>query len=113
MVARQREAMRQKLKSEEGRAVYALRQQTIETLFGHLKGNLGFRRFHLRGVRGAATEWTVLCLAYNLKKWVRHACDDYRTPDPHSTMSRIARIAGTLLARCPGRPDPHALTYAF
>lgn len=51
-----------------GRAQYALRQQTIEPVFGILKEALGFRRFSLRGQAKVAQEWTLLTLAYNLHR---------------------------------------------
>ena len=36
-----------------GRAIYSKRKATVETVFGVIKEVLGFRRFHLRGLRGA------------------------------------------------------------
>jgi hypothetical protein len=29
---------------------------------------MGFRRFHLRGIKKAATEWTLITLAYNCRR---------------------------------------------
>lgn len=51
-----------------GRARYKLRQQTVEPIFGILKAVLGFRSFRLRSLAGAATEWTLVTLAYNLRR---------------------------------------------
>lgn len=39
-----------------------------EPVFGQVKFNLGFRRFRLRGVDKADGEWTLVCLAHNIKK---------------------------------------------
>ena len=36
--------------------------------FGVIKEVLGFRRFHLRGLRGAEGEWSLVCIAWNLKR---------------------------------------------
>ena len=43
--------MAAKLDSEEGRALYRLRQQTVEPVFGIIKAALGFTGFSLRGLR--------------------------------------------------------------
>ena len=44
------EAMAHRLKTPEGRALYALRKQTPEPVFGVIKSALGFRQFSLRGL---------------------------------------------------------------
>jgi hypothetical protein len=54
--------------TKEGRELYAQRKQTIEPIFGIIKETLGFRRFSLRGLEKAGTEWTLVTLAYNLKR---------------------------------------------
>lgn len=51
-----------------GRERYKLRQQTIEPVFGIIKAALGFRRFHLRGLGQVTHEWTLVTLAYNLRR---------------------------------------------
>ena len=43
-------------------------EQTVEPVFGIIKSVLGFRQFRLRGRAKAALEWTLVCLAYNLKR---------------------------------------------
>jgi transposase len=60
--------MREKLKTEAGRAMYGLRKQTVEPVFGIIKGALGFRRFLLRGLEKVTGEWSLVSLAYNLKR---------------------------------------------
>ena len=62
------EVMRHRLKTTAGKALYKLRQQTVEPVFGIIKGVLGFRQFRLRGQMKMALEWTLVCLAYNLKR---------------------------------------------
>jgi hypothetical protein len=42
-------AMKEKLASEEGRAIYARRATSVEPAFGIIKRVLGFRQFMLRG----------------------------------------------------------------
>lgn len=62
------EAMAAKLASEAGRALYKLRQQTVEPVFGIIKAVLGFTRFSLRGRGKVAGEWRLVALAYNCKR---------------------------------------------
>lgn len=61
-------AMAAKLESAEGRALYRLRQQTVEPVFGIIKAVLGFTRFSLRGRDKVAGEWDLVALAYNCKR---------------------------------------------
>ena len=62
------EAMAYKLKTLEGRALYALRKQTPEPVFGIIKSVLGFRQFSLRGLEKVRGEWSLVTLAWNLKR---------------------------------------------
>jgi len=61
-------AMAEKLASEQGRALYRLRQQTVEPVFGIIKAVLGFTGFSLRGLDKVAGEWDLVALAYNCKR---------------------------------------------
>ena len=61
-------AMGHRMKTPEGRALYAKRKSTVETVFGVIKEVLGFRRFHLRGLEAVQGEWTLVCMAWNLKR---------------------------------------------
>jgi len=63
-----RQIMEHRLATRAGRTLYAQRKQTIEPVFGILKAALGFRRFSLRGLTKVRTEWTLVTLAYNLKR---------------------------------------------
>ena len=47
------------------------RSVEVETVFGQIKGNLGYRRFLLRGTAKVSTEWGLLALGYNLKQIYR------------------------------------------
>ena len=60
--------MRDKLQSEAGKAIYKLRSQTVETVFGIIKEAIGFRSFRLRGMQKMQGEWELVCLAYNCKR---------------------------------------------
>jgi transposase len=65
-VATQR--MADRLSSDVGRARYRRRKAIVEPVIGWIKEVLGFRRFSLRGEAKARGEWTVVCLAINLKR---------------------------------------------
>ena len=62
------ETMKHKLKTQTGRALYALRKQTVEPAFGIVKSVMGFDQFLLRGLKKVQNEWTLVCLAWNLKR---------------------------------------------
>ncbi len=62
------EAMAHRLKTPEGRALYALRKQTPEPVFGIIKSALGFRQFSLRGLENVRGEWSLVTMAWNLKR---------------------------------------------
>ena len=62
------EAMAHRLKTPEGRALYALRKQTPEPVFGIIKSALGFRQFSLRGLEKARGEWSLVTMAWNIKR---------------------------------------------
>lgn len=56
------------LSSEEGQRLYAKRGTEVESLFGNLKGNMGFRRFVLRGKRKVLLELGLRLLGLNLRR---------------------------------------------
>ena len=62
------EAMAHRLKTPEGCALYALRKQTPEPVFGVIKSALGFRQFSLRGLDKVRGEWSLVTMAWNLKR---------------------------------------------
>jgi transposase len=62
------EVMAHRLKTKEGRELYALRKQTVEPAFGIIKEAIGFRRFLLRGLEKTSLEWTLVTTSYNIKR---------------------------------------------
>ncbi|RPI11651.1 MAG: IS1182 family transposase [Zetaproteobacteria bacterium] len=64
-------AMRAKLQTVAGHAVYALRKAIVEPVFGQIKGSRGFRRFAFRGLAKVRAEWQLICLTHNLLKLFR------------------------------------------
>ena len=61
-------AMSDTLKTEDAKAQYARRKQTIEPVFGIIKAAMGFTRFHLRGLVNVTAEWSLIALAYNCRR---------------------------------------------
>jgi transposase len=66
-----RERMERKLLTKRGRALYRLRSQTIEPIFGQIKTVRGCDRFMRRGHEAARSEWRLICGAHNLPKLFR------------------------------------------
>ncbi len=63
--------MREKLKTEAGRAVYKQRKLIVEPVFGQVKEARSFRRFSFRGLQKNQAEWALICLTHNLLKLFR------------------------------------------
>jgi hypothetical protein len=73
------EAMKYRLGTKEGKALYGKRKSTIEPTFGIIKHVLGFRQFLLRGVDAVNGEWDLVCIGYNVKKmYALSACTQCR-----------------------------------
>jgi hypothetical protein len=62
------EANAHRLRTRAGKARYAKRKATVETVFGIIKHVLGFRQFLLRGLRAVQGEWALVCTGWNLKR---------------------------------------------
>ena len=65
------EVMAHRLQTAAGKALYKLRKQTVEPVFGIIKEVLGFRQFLLRGRAKVELEWMLVCVSYNLKRMFR------------------------------------------
>jgi hypothetical protein len=62
------DCMKHRLRTAEGRQVYAKRKCTVEPTFGIIKSVLGFRQFLLRGLQAVRHEWTLVCIGWNVKR---------------------------------------------
>ena len=60
--------MKHRLKTKDGKALYAKRKCTVEPVFGVIKSVLGFRQFLLRGIENVRGEWDLVSIAWNLKR---------------------------------------------
>ena len=63
--------MKQKLKTEAGKALYKMRKAIVEPVFGQIKAARGIRAFLLRGMEKASAEWKLICATHNLLKLFR------------------------------------------
>jgi IS5 family transposase len=63
--------LREKLKTEIGRAIYKKRKAIIEPIFGRWQHNWGIRRLRLRGLAGFSVELHLLAIAHNMTKLFR------------------------------------------
>ena len=68
-----RDAMRSKLHTDAGRAIYKMRKAIVEPVFVQIKEQRRFRRFSLRGLTNVQAEWNLVCLTHNLLKLFRYA----------------------------------------
>jgi transposase len=61
-------AMAHRLQTKAGKALYALRKQIPEPVFGIIKSVMGFRQFSLRGLEKVRGEWKLVTMAWNIKR---------------------------------------------
>jgi transposase len=64
--ARERQAEKQK--DRPTRVLLSLRKEIVEHVFGIVKAVDGFRRFTVRGLEKAGAQWSLVCIAVNLRK---------------------------------------------
>jgi transposase len=60
--------MKHRLKTQDGRVLYGLRKQTVEPVFGIIKSVMGFRQFLLRGLDAVRGEWSLVSMAWNIRR---------------------------------------------
>jgi transposase len=60
--------MAHRLSTQPGRALYSLRKQTVEPVFGIIKRVMGWRQMSMRGLDKAQGEWSLVTTAWNIKR---------------------------------------------
>jgi transposase len=60
--------MAHRLKTPAGRALYGLRKQTPEPVFGIIKSVMGYRQCLLRGLENVQGEWNLVTMSWNIKR---------------------------------------------
>lgn len=87
------EAMRVRMDSEAGKAVYRKRFG-IEPVFAWFKWAGGFSRFRLRGKAGALTELRLLCIGHNIKQIIKYL----RSLSPDEARQRLTEALASLFS---------------
>jgi hypothetical protein len=57
-----------RLATQDGKALYARRKTTSEPVFGVIKHVMGFRQFLMRGIESVSGEWSLVSIAWNLRR---------------------------------------------
>ena len=109
---RVRHRMREKMTRPGCKALYGLRSQIIEPVFGQTKHDRGFRKFLLRGLNGATAEMSLMFLVHNLLKCLKKA-DFLASTDGTSNAREFTHWVCRLLGRFWGitsgwRPEARA-----
>ena len=60
--------MAHRLATKAGRALYGLRKQTVEPVFGIINRAMGWREMSMRGLDKARGEWSLVTMAWNIKR---------------------------------------------
>lgn len=82
-----RDRMERKLLTKDGSALYKLRSQMVEPVFGQIKAVRDCDTFMRRGLKAAQSEWRLICATHNLLKLFRNN----HTPNlpPHALYTSI------------------------
>ena len=67
----QKSKVKNLLATDEYKRLMKKRSTECETVFGQIKANQKFRRFHLRGSEKVGIEWGFLMLGYDFKQIAR------------------------------------------
>lgn len=67
-LTRYRNRAERRLTSDEGIILRRRRATDVETVFGDIKNNWGFKRFTLRGIAKVTHEWGLIALGHNMRK---------------------------------------------
>ena len=60
--------MAHRLRTKKGQALYGLRKQTVEPVFGIIKRVMGWSQMSMRGLKKARGEWSLVTMAWNIKR---------------------------------------------
>jgi len=71
-------AMRDKLDSDEGKAIYRRRMATAEPVNGDMQKNRRFSQFSVRGLPKVTLDYILLAIAHNIRKIILHGADAFK-----------------------------------
>lgn len=60
--------MKQRVDSQQGKAIYSHRMSMVEPVFGNIGSNKDLNRFSLRGKKKVQGQWRLYCLVHNIEK---------------------------------------------
>lgn len=72
-------AMKEKMQTDEAKAIYQKRQAIVEPIFSLIKRMLGYSRFLLSGINNVKGEWHLICIAVNIFKLWRRQIEAVKT----------------------------------
>ena len=87
----QRQAMEQKISTEEGKTLRMNRSIQAEGVFAYTKTDLQFRRFMLRGTEKVGAEWSLLAMAYNILR-IHHKAQNERLGTHLLAMKKTRKV---------------------
>jgi len=64
--------MKERIDSQEGKAVYGHRMSVVEPVFANICINKGLNRFSLRGKQKVQAQWKLFSLVHNMEKWMNY-----------------------------------------
>jgi len=101
--------MAAKVRTPEGRALYARRKVNVEPVCGQIKEARGFRRCLLRGLANIRGEWSLVCVTHNLLKLWRFTCapmtasaDERAAEESKMVFFRLPIPRASSVSRCNG-----------
>ena len=109
IVWKMRESMRQRLRTVEGKAQYALRAQSVEPVFGQIKRDMGFERLLLGGLQGAKAELALVCLVHNVKKCGKRLFQEAKKAQIRARFILWGATLAGRVAAALAMPKPHRI----
>ena len=92
------EALDQVMKQPAARMKHRKRQAIVEPVFGALRERLGLKRFRRRGLTRVRIEFTMYCVAYNLKRAIEIRAAAVSRGGPDGSRSTVFAILIVLIA---------------
>ncbi len=80
--AAQVQEFKQKMQTQEAKAIYRQRGAVAEFPNAWIKEKLGLRQFHVRGLLKAKLETLWVCMTYNIQQWIRLVWKAQRMASP-------------------------------
>lgn len=100
-----KEAMEAVMAQPQARALYRLRREIVERVFAEFRWRQGLKRFRRTGQAGAALEFSLHCIAYNLK-WATRSAASAALSGTIPWLARLWRAVGHGMRRFVA-PTPH------